>query len=100
MSEYATLKALGFGPAFVFALVIGEGLMMCLLGGGIGALLTIPAAAGFKVLSGGFLAVFRVSAETSQYQLLAAFCVGLLAALIPAIQSARVRIIDGLRHVA
>jgi putative ABC transport system permease protein len=100
MSEYATLKALGFGPAFVFALVIGEGLMMCLIGGGIGALLTIPAAAGFKVLSGGFLAVFRVSAETSQYQLLAAFCVGLLAALIPAIQSARVRIIDGLRHVA
>ncbi len=100
LSEYATLKALGFGPTFVLMLVVGESIMMCMLGGGIGALLTYPAAAGFKLVAGGFLSQFRVMPETTQAQLLAALAVGLLAAAIPAIKSARVKIVDGLRHVA
>jgi putative ABC transport system permease protein len=101
LSEYATLKALGFSPTFVGALVMGESLMMSIIGGVLGALLTYPAAAGFKASPGGqIFAVFNVSPDTTQLQLACALAVGLLAAIIPAVRSARVRIVDGLRAVA
>jgi putative ABC transport system permease protein len=101
LSEYATLKALGFSPFFVGALVMGESLMMALLGGLAGIALSFPAAAAFKASPGGqIFAVFNVSVETLQLQLACALAVGVLAAIIPAIRSARVRIVDGLRAVA
>lgn len=54
--EYATLKALGFGPAFLSTLVFGESLAICAIGGGIGILATacrrsIPACDGRRVSS-------------------------------------------------
>ena len=40
LTEYATLKALGFGPGFVASLIFGEALMLSLIGGVLGILLT------------------------------------------------------------
>ncbi len=99
-SEYATLKALGFPPSFVSQLVLGESLAITLLGGLIGVLLSIPVAAAFKSMIGAVFPVFRVSQETFAWQLGAMLVVGLLAAIVPAIRSARIKIVDGLRHVA
>ena len=47
LAEYATLKALGFGPAFVVRLLFGESLLIALIGGVAGVLLTLPLAAAF-----------------------------------------------------
>jgi len=80
-SEYATLKVLGFGPGFLAVLIVGESLLICALGGGIGILLTAPAAALFKQVVGLF-PVFVVSA------------------VVPALRVARVRIVEGLRSIA
>ncbi len=44
MSEYATLKALGFGGARIGALVWGESLALTAAGGALGMALTFPAA--------------------------------------------------------
>jgi hypothetical protein len=44
ITEYATLKALGFGPGFLSMLVFGESLIISAFGGGLGMLLTPPAA--------------------------------------------------------
>src|SRR3954469_4620093 len=41
--EYATLKALGFGPGFLALLMFGESLTLCIAGGGLGTLLAPPA---------------------------------------------------------
>jgi putative ABC transport system permease protein len=100
ISEYATLKALGFSPAFVSRLVVGESIAITLLGGLIGMALSVPVTQGFKSLVGAIFPVFRVSEETFVWQFASMVIVGLLAAIIPAIRSARIKIVDGLRHVA
>ncbi|TAG77914.1 MAG: ABC transporter permease [Burkholderiales bacterium] len=99
-SEYATLKALGFSPSFVSRLVIGESLAMTLLGGLLGVLLSIPVANAFKSVVGAVFPVFRISSETFGWQFGSMVVVGLLAAIVPAIRSARIKIVEGLRHVA
>ena len=99
IAEYATLKALGFGPGFVAALIVGESVMITALGGGIGILLTFPVAAGFKSAMGTMFPVFYVTPETVMMQIASAAVVGLLAGLIPSVRAARVKIVDGLRYV-
>jgi putative ABC transport system permease protein len=98
LSEYATLKALGFGPPFVARLILAESLVVALIGGVLGMLLT-PVVA--KLVHGAVpqFARFEVSTDTYIQQAIAVVLVGFLAALVPMVKSARVKIVDGLRHV-
>ena len=98
-SEYATLKALGFSPLFVSALVFGESLMLALLGGALGVALSFPVAAAFGKAMGTMFPVFNISAGTVGLQFLCALTVGVLAAIAPARRAATVRIVEGLRAV-
>ena len=98
-AEYATLKALGFGPGFVALLIFGESLAICVAGGGVGLWLTPYAAAGFKQAAGGIFPIFAVSQATVIAQIVCALGVGVAAAIVPAVQASRVRIVDGLRAV-
>jgi putative ABC transport system permease protein len=99
LAEHATLKALGFSPGFVAALIVGESIMLTALGGTIGILLTFPAAAAFKTVAGTMFPVFNVTADTVAMQVSAALAVGILAGLLPSIRAARVKIVDGLRYI-
>jgi putative ABC transport system permease protein len=100
IAEYATLKALGFTPAYVAALIFGEALLLATIGAGMGILLTFPVAEGFASSPAGALfATFRVSPQTVQLQIICALIVGTVAGFIPAWRSARVKIVDGLRHM-
>ena len=100
LAEYATLKALGFGPGFVVRLLFGESLFIALFGGLAGVLLTLPLAAAFANLAGTLFPVFRVSGTTMALQLAAALIVGVVAAAWPAWKMSRIDIVAGLRHVA
>ena len=99
MSEYATLKALGFGPGFLVALVAGESLFIAFVGCALGILLTIPAAAGFGQALSTLFPIFRVAPETYAWQIGCAAVVGLAAAVLPAIRAATVNVVDGLRSI-
>ena len=99
-AEYATMKALGFGAAFVAGLIVAESLGLALAAGAAGIALTFPLAAVFADAMGTLFPVFFVSDETVALQLAAALAVGLVAAAIPAWRAARIRIVDGLRAVA
>ena len=99
LAEYATLKALGFSPGFVAALIVGESVLITALGGALGILLTFPLAAGFKQAAGSMFPVFNVTPETVMMQVAAALAVGLLAGILPSIRAARVKIVDGLRYI-
>ncbi|SAK48033.1 ABC transporter ATP-binding protein [Caballeronia temeraria] len=99
ITEYATLKALGFGPAFLSMLVFGESMAICAIGGGIGILATPPMAEVFKHATGGVFPVFMVSRETMLLQAACAFAVAMAAAIVPAVQASRVRIVEGLRAI-
>jgi putative ABC transport system permease protein len=100
LAEYATLKALGFGPGFLATLIFGESLLIALAGGALGIALLYPAAAGFAAQLGTLFPVFEVTLRTVAMQMAAAIAVGLVAAIAPAIRAARVNIVEGLRSVA
>jgi putative ABC transport system permease protein len=99
LSEYATLKALGFGPGFVARLVLAESALLCAIGGAIALALTRPAAAAFHRAAPGVFAHFEVSPETLRLQAVCALAVGLIAALAPMARASQIRIVEGLRHV-
>ena len=99
LGEYATLKALGFSPAYVAALIYGESLAIAGIGCAIGVALTFPAGDWFAAQMGTLFPVFEVSDETVALQVACAVVVGLVAALLPARRAARVRIVEGLRAI-
>jgi putative ABC transport system permease protein len=98
-AEYATLKALGFGGAFVSLLVFGESLLIALTGGLAGAALTFPVATSFREALGQFFPIFYVSRETVVLQIGAAFVVGVVAAVFPAWRASRQSVVEGLRAI-
>lgn len=99
-SEYATLKALGFGNGFVASLIFAESVGIALTGAGLGIAATFPLAATFADAMGSLFPIFYVSQATVMMQLVAGLVVGVVAALIPAWRTARISIVDGLRAVA
>jgi len=100
LAEYATLKALGFKPGMVAAIIMGEAFLLALIGAGIGMLLTAPVVRGFHAATISVFAKMPLVAETFYLQAACAFVVGLVAGVVPAFRAARVKIVDGLRHVA
>jgi putative ABC transport system permease protein len=99
LAEYATLKALGFGPRFVMMLISGESLAIALIGGLVGILFTFPVAATFSKTMSAPFSVFRVSHATLFAQFACALAVGTVAALFPGWRAARVNIVSGLRSI-
>ena len=97
--EYATLKALGFGPGFLAALIFGESAAIAAVGAAVGIAAGAPVAAFFKQAAGIF-PVFEISADTVAMQVACAAVVAVAAAVVPAVQAARVRIVEGLRSIA
>ena len=99
IAEYATLKALGFGPGFLAGLIFGESLAIALAGSAVGIALTFPVAERFGRAMGTLFKVFYVSGGTIALQLACAVAVGVAAAVLPAHRAATVNIVDGLRSV-
>jgi putative ABC transport system permease protein len=99
LGEYATLKALGFGPGYVARLVFGESVAIAAIGATLGIAATFPVSAAFGAKMGTLFPVFEVSAETVALQVGCAIVVGVAAALLPGRRAARVKIVDGLRAI-
>jgi putative ABC transport system permease protein len=99
LSEYATLKALGFPPAYVGGLILGESLAIAVVGAAIGVALTFPVGDWFASLVGTLFPVFEVSRETVLLQFACAIVVGLAAAVVPVRRAATVNIVEGLRAI-
>ena len=100
LSEYATLKALGFPPRFVVALLFGESLLIAVIGGALGLLATFPAVAGIAHALGSFLPAFHITPLTMGLQIGAALLVGTVAAAWPAWRMSHIDIVSGLRFMA
>lgn len=99
IGEYATLKALGFGPGVVALLIFGESLAIAAVGCVLGVALTFPAGAWFAASVGTLFPVFEVSPATVGLQVGCALGVGILAAVFPTRRAMRLRIVDGLRAI-
>lgn len=99
LAEYATMKALGFGPARLMSLILGESLAIALAGATVAIFATFPVADWFAAKLGTLFPVFGVSRDTVILQVGAAVLVGTVAALFPGLRAAKLRIVDGLRNI-
>jgi len=99
LGEYATLKALGFGPGFLTAMILGESLLLSLFGAALGIVILFPFAAFLGTVMGTMFPVFEVTRLTVIQQILAALAVGLVAAIAPTLRATRVNIVEGLRSI-
>ncbi|MGH6610061.1 MAG: ABC transporter permease [Burkholderiaceae bacterium] len=100
LSEYATMKALGFKPGAIAGLIIGEALLLAAIGAGIGIALTPVVTQAFHAATVSVFAKMPLVAQTFYLQAACALVVGLVAGIVPATRAARIKIVDGLRHVA
>ncbi len=105
VTEIAVMRTLGFGRGHILGFILSESVLMALLGGCLGVLLAkfvfIPMllAVGDKTSISIWLVNFRVSSQTLLLAFVVSVGVGILAGFLPAIQSSRVNIVDGLRKV-
>ena len=97
--EYAVLKTLGFTGRHILAFILGESLVIGLLGGVLGILLTFPIVQGFGRALPTFFPVIGVSGITIVLALFAACLCGLAAGAVPALRAAKMPIVSGLRTV-
>src|ERR1051326_1495371 len=100
-TEIAVMRTLGFPASTIFSLVVGEGLLVAVLGGVIGAVIArIIIRAEYLGLAGGFIPAFGVDNRNVAIGLGLSALIGVLAALIPATMATRLKIVDALRRVA
>lgn len=96
--ELAVLKTLGFSDAAISALVLGEAVLLCLLGGALGTALALLVAA---VIGPGIeqaIGVFEVRAATVAYALGLAAALGLVVGAFPAVRAKRLSIVAAMRQ--
>jgi putative ABC transport system permease protein len=101
VTEVAVLKAIGFSSGMILGLMLIEFVSLGLIGGALG---TFGAKVVYRFvnmteITQGFLVQFGVNAETAATCLAAAIIVGFLAGGLPALRSARLSVVDGLRKV-
>src|SRR5215475_1847910 len=98
--EVGVLKTLGFTPGTIFGILLGEGMMIGLIGGALGCALAWGLCAMLRSapIPMQQLRVINVPPLIVLISLLIALLIGLLSAMVPAIGAARRPILDSLRH--
>lgn len=105
VTEIAILKALGFKRRHVLALVLAEALVLALIGGVVGVLVSLPLThvlveAMKQSPAATFAYNFRVSWSAVAMAFSAAVAIGTLSGFMPAVRSSRISVVGALRRVA
>jgi putative ABC transport system permease protein len=103
-NEYGVLRAIGFMPKHLVTFIVGEALVIGLLGGVVGVLLSYPLVEQgmgrwLEENMGAFFPFFDVTPAVAGAALALSLVLSLAAAIIPARQAARLQVIDSLRRV-
>jgi len=100
-TEIAVMRTLGFPSQVIFLFIAGEGLLISLAGGLLGAGLAYVLVNGEALgISGGFVPAFGVSATNAAIGVGISAVIGVVAGVIPATLASRMKIVDALRRVA
>jgi putative ABC transport system permease protein len=103
--EIATLRALGFSTSAVLVSVLGEAIVLGVIGGSIGALGAYLAFNGYQTSTINFQTfsqvafAFRVTPQLVGMGLFYALAMGLIGGLLPAVRAARLPISSALREL-
>lgn len=98
--EYAVMKTIGFSGTHLVGLIMGESLIISIVGGALGLTLTFPLIQGLeKVIPKGFFPVFEIEPITVVLASLAALLIGVLSSLSPIQRALKMKIVEGFRFV-
>lgn len=95
--DVGIMKALGFTDRSVFATLLAESFLLCILGGVPGLLLAVGIAGGIRTFIGAYFPGYAVTLETQLLAVCLILGIGLLAGLFPARQASRLRVTQALR---
>jgi putative ABC transport system permease protein len=96
--ELAVLKTLGFRDGAVLALVLGESVLITLVGGALGLALAVGATGALAPALSAFLPSFAVPREAMVQGLAFMVVLGVAAGLVPALAAMRLQIVTALRR--
>lgn len=96
--ELAVLKTLGFGDTTVSMMVLGEAILLCLVGGALGIVFAFLIAPGMAAALEGIFGNFFVSPRFAVEAVVLSAIIGLVIGLIPALSAQRLAIVDALRR--
>ena len=98
--EVGVMRAIGFLPRHVRNLAMGEGALLGTVGGLIGVIVARPILGGFgrAMAQFGFLSNVGFKLSTGIATVLVAAAIGVAASSFPAVQAARLAIVDALRR--
>jgi len=97
-SELAVLKAIGFTDRAILGFVLGESLVIALVGC-VGLLFAMVAVPVIGRALAGMLPALILSPETLVLGFCAAIVVGIASAILPGLSAMHLRVVDGLRRV-
>jgi putative ABC transport system permease protein len=102
--EYGVLRAIGFRPGHVMFFIVAEALLIGLLGGLLGLLISYPLVQNglgrwLEENMGGFFPYFRIPASTAVIAVALTTCLGILASLLPAWRAGKLSVTNALRRV-
>lgn len=97
--EYATLKALGFGPGFVASIIVGESLLLAILGGCGGIIFSRPIVDMLANRFATLFPIFQITPKTMLLAMAAAVGIGLVSSAFPVWKAIRLNVAQGLRDV-
>lgn len=96
-SEYAIFKMFGFSYPVIVGLIIGESLLIVLVGAFIGVIFTFPAVKIVGDILSIYFPIFILDPKVIYESLFFSLLVGILSGIIPAIRSIKVNLAEGLR---
>jgi len=98
--EYAVMKTLGFSAKHLVGLIMGESLLISILGGGLGLLLSFPVVDGFgQAIPKGMFPIFYIEPITIILAVTAALSIGIISSIFPLLKALNTKIVDGFRFV-
>ena len=97
--DIGVLKALGFSDGTMFALLLCQSLLLCLVGGLLGIGLALATQSGVVSLLGTMCPGYVVTRQTILFGLLVAVGIGLVAGIAPAWTASRLKGVDALRAI-
>jgi putative ABC transport system permease protein len=99
IGEYAIFKTLGYRGWRIAGMIIGESMLITLIGTICGIILTFPVAGAVGKMLSNYFPVFNVAEEALYMDLAASVVIGLLAAIVPTYRAINIPIADGLRRI-
>lgn len=98
-AELAVLKAIGFSDRTILFFVLGESLVIALIGGLLGLTLAILAIPVLANALNGMLPALVLSPALIVFGLFTALAVGIVSGILPGIGAMRMRVVNALRRV-